>query len=225
MEIHQRYDIASWIRSSFPESYQFLMGRFNELPGIFVVGGAIRDFFSQSRPSDLDIALDGITSRELSEVPGLVSVAFTPDSIGGHVVRDGINLDMWPLRESYGFKELGLPATIEGLLMRCPLDLDMIALELKSATMYDSGAMNAMRCRRIAYRPTKPFMVEMQAARLILYQHKTGYELDETTQDHIKNVSRSLSEETEDMIAREVGKKYPELVQYVIERIRGAKRT
>lgn len=220
MNISPCYDVLSWVRKTYPDSYSFLMSYFGERGGIYLVGGAVRDFFRKENPVDLDVTIDGITSSDLKAVPGIKTITFTPDSVGGHAYRDGIVIDMWPLQETYGLREFNLPVSIEGVLKRAPLNIDKIAIEIHSGLMYEDGGLDAIAAREISYCPARPFMEEIQAARIILAQHKTGYRLTASARKHVRKIGRALNPEIEEAISREVKKKYPQLVEMVLERLR-----
>ena len=193
-----------------------------------MVGGVIRHYFLRNRPNikrtrlnDLDVTVDGITTTELRTVPGLTIEEFPPSSSRGLITLDGPLLDIWPLQETSGLEEFNLPKNIVGVLMRGVLNLDKVAVDLRDGKTYDLGGLDAILEERISYCPARPYLEELNAARILIYQRKTEFSLDESAVRHLELVRRGMTPEKEDELRREVGKKYPELVDWVIGKLAG----
>lgn len=226
MKMSHHPEIRDWVKKEYPGSYSFLMDNFSAYGGVFMVGGAIRYYFLRNRPTfartrlnDLDVTVDHITTKELRTVPGLTIEEFLPSSSRGLITLDGPLIDIWPLQETSGLEEFNLPITIEGVLMRGVLSLDKVAVDLRDGKTYDLGGLDAILDGRISYCPARPYLEELNAARILIYQHNTGFSLDESSVRHLDHVSAKMTPEKEDELRREVRKKYPELADWVIGKL------
>jgi len=216
------------MKNEYPDSYSFLMDNFSSYGGVFMVGGAIRYYFLRNRPNlqrtspnDLDVTVDGITTKELRTVPCLTIEEFPPSSSRGLITLDGPTLDIWPLQETSGLEEFNLPKTIEGVLMRGVLNIDKVAVDLRDGKTYDLGGLDAILEERISYCPARPYLEDLNAARILVHQRKTRYSLDASAKKHLELVASRMTPEKEDELRREISKKYPDMVEWVIEKLVG----
>lgn len=159
---------------------------------IFIVGGALRDLFLTPRrtPKDIDIVLDGVAHSELSLIKNASQNFFG----GLSLIFGGLAVDMWLLEETYHLKRFALEPTIQGFLEGAPFNLDKIAYDLKIGRLYDLGCLAGIASRRIIYAPARPYLESIQAARAVLLQWKTGFDIDASCLELLQRVDALLQQ-------------------------------
>jgi hypothetical protein len=124
---------------------------------IHVLGGAVRDSiaFEFDReadwaPRDFDI---GVSAIEPAEFEYLLSAFGEKNRHGGFVVKEqGFpTWDLWLLESSIGLRKTGAPFSLENVLRSFNLDCNAVALNVRTGVLSDSGAIEAIRRKRVDF--------------------------------------------------------------------------
>ena len=166
--------VYGWIDSSTRGALSKLDSLFPDATRLYVVGGAVRDFFLGGKrvPADLDVTVEGVAGTDLARTPGVKINAF-----GGPMIEVGdLWVDIWALEDTQRLKEYNLPININGVLGRFVFNLERIALEAKEKRVVNRGCLEGIANRCIDYDPVKPKDEAIQAARLVILHHKTEFD-------------------------------------------------
>jgi hypothetical protein len=120
-------------------NFAHIFSRLMELGPVALVGGAPRDWSLGLQPRDIDIVVDG-DDRRMTEALGGISATRT--SLGG--VRfsvDAVDCDVWTVRKTWALMErrCSLPLELASVPRTSFLNVDAVAVEVRSWTVHDSG--------------------------------------------------------------------------------------
>lgn len=151
---------------------------------IHVLGGAVRDSiaFEIDReadwvPRDFDI---GVSAIERAEFEYLLSAFGEKNRHGGFVVKEqGFpTWDVWLLESSIGLRKTGAPFSLESVLRSFNLNCNAVALNVRTGVLIDSGAIEAIRRKRVDFVPhVLKHSFETFAAKALLTEVRFGYAL------------------------------------------------
>lgn len=175
-----------------------LLQRFSPATKAFLVGGFLRDLLRfetngvATRPKDIDLIVDtGELAATVTSLPGYLSG--TP--LGGYRWKPKgapFWLDIWQLRDTIWIKELHLPVTIESFLEGVDLNIDRVALELRSAEFFDGKCREALAGRTIEI-DSHIHLEELrydEYARALVASYKTGFGLADALRERILSADR-----------------------------------
>lgn len=164
------------------------MRRLQGAPGVYLVGGAVRDLLLGGRPSDLDLVVEGDPATVLARLGG---ETVTHDRFGTSTARiDGFTYDLGRARrETYprpGALPEVTPATLEDDLRRRDFTVNAIALALggsNAGTLHAfPGAVDDLGDRRLRVLHDASFIDDpTRLLRLARYRARLGFEVDERT--------------------------------------------
>jgi tRNA nucleotidyltransferase (CCA-adding enzyme) len=165
-----------------------LMRRLEGEPGVFLVGGAVRDMLLGGSPYDLDLVVDGDTRRVLSRLGG---EAVIHDRFGTSTVKiDGFSYDVARARREIYPRPGALPevtpAGLEEDLRRRDFTVNAIALALGGSTPGElhafPGALEDLERRRLRVLHGRSFIDDpTRLLRLARYRARLRFEIDEQT--------------------------------------------
>jgi hypothetical protein len=180
---------------------------------IYVLAGAVRDALAlefegtgTGTPRDIDVAISGV-SRDFFD--SVVQAHATKNRHGGYVLagQGAPSWDVWRLEESIGLRKTGTACSVESVLRTFNLDCNAVALELRTGTLIDAGASEAIRKRQVGFVPDAIVHSEATfAAKALLSQLRFSYTVDIGLQ---KFVAKYL---TGDALLHESLKAFPGLV-------------
>ncbi len=212
------HECYAWLNNCTQGALTQLEDMLPKATSIYLVGGAVRDFYLKRPPSDLDVTVEGMCGRDLESIPGAKRNAFN-----GPVIPIGDYwVDIWPVPETFFLKDYGLPFTIEGVLSRFVFNLEKIALELRSKNLIDRGCTTGISHRVINYEPHRPFKEPIQAARCVILKRKTNFSYSQTSRELIL---RSKTQYRNPKVWQEVvefislGGKYHDLLEEIHESV------
>lgn len=187
--------VTDWLQNDdeIKELIELLLDRFPDAKGIFLVGGALRDqLLNPPRPlKDVDVVFDGIPLERLQEIEGT-----KPNFFAGMTLEfQGLSVDMWGLQDTYHIRKFHEPSTIAAFMKGAPFNLDKIAYDLRSETLYDEGCLAGIETRQIVYAPANAYLESIQALRCVLLRWKTGFALHASADDLLHRVAHRLSED------------------------------
>lgn len=132
----------------------------------YVVGGTLRDLMlaranssgTEIVPRDIDVVVLGIPLRELEATFGTLTRRRT--RFGGlHLVKEiapncEVHFDVWPLSETWAFRECGIKADIEHFPLTPFFNLDAVAVELfpqpgHERRIYEHGFFQGIKTKTI----------------------------------------------------------------------------
>ena len=163
-----------------------------------IIGGFLRDTFlyplQQRRvlPRDIDIVIlsGSISAINKSFLPGRLSS--TP--LGGirwWPEHQSIPIDIWELKKTIFFKELGIEATIENLLDGLPFNVERAAFSTRDHLLIDQGAVAASSQNIMEYdsRWIQAARVPAIAAHAVSIAKHTGLDMGQSVIDLIHSVN------------------------------------
>lgn len=92
-----------------------------------VFGGAVRSWFLGRKPRDIDIAIE-CSTEELNGL--LTNTEHTRNSFGGTKIQGNIEIDVWPLSETWNLQNEKVMPTFENLASFASLNVDCLVLEV-----------------------------------------------------------------------------------------------
>jgi tRNA nucleotidyltransferase (CCA-adding enzyme) len=163
---------------------EYVLAAVGEEPGVYVVGGAVRDALAGATPHDLDLVVEcdalGVARRAAARIGGelLVHERFGTAT----VAADGYELNLAAARrETYAhpgaLPDVELGATIEEDLGRRDFSVNAIAVALEDGRMIEwpgaradlaAGVLRVLHGRSFADDPTRML-------RLVRYAHRLGF--------------------------------------------------
>lgn len=167
-----------------------VLERLGDVPGVYLVGGAVRDLLLGGAPVDLDLVVDG-------EVEPVTARLGTParehDRFDtGTLVLDGFTYDVArSRRERYahpGALPTVAPAPIDVDLLRRDFSVNALALGLGGATrgrlLEAPGALEDLRARRLRVLHDASFLDDpTRLLRLARYAGRLGFAIEERTRE------------------------------------------
>jgi tRNA nucleotidyltransferase (CCA-adding enzyme) len=165
-----------------------LMARLQGVPGVFLVGGAVRDLLLGGEPFDLDLVVEGEPSEVLSRLDGEVVVH---DRFGTSTAKvEGFEYDLARARRE-GYPRPGAlpdvtPATLDEDLRRRDFSVNAIALALGGEGAGElrmfPGALDDLARGLLRVLHEKSFIDDpTRLLRLVRYRSRLGFEIDDQT--------------------------------------------
>jgi tRNA nucleotidyltransferase (CCA-adding enzyme) len=165
-----------------------LTGRLEGEPGVFVIGGGVRDILLGDRPFDLDLVVEGDPSPVLARLGGEVVLH---DRFGTSTVTlDGFSYDIARARREIYPRPGALPevtpAGLEEDLARRDFTVNAIAIALGGARPGElrafPGALDDLELRRLRVLHDNSFIDDpTRLLRLARYRSRLGFEIEEHT--------------------------------------------
>jgi len=165
-----------------------LVYRLGDQPGLFLVGGAVRDLLLGGRPFDLDLVVEGDPAIVLARLDG---TAIVYDRFGTSTVSvDGFTYDVARARtETYrapGALPEVTPASLDEDLRRRDFTVNAIALPLRSGSAGGlpavPGALEDLDARRLRVLHDRSFIDDpTRLLRLARYRARLGFEIEDHT--------------------------------------------
>ena len=155
-----------------------------EVPGVYVVGGAVRDLLLGGRPADLDLVVEGDASAVAERLGG---TAVVHDRFGTSTVRlDGFTYDIARSRsETYaqpGALPDVAPAALEEDLKRRDFTVNSIAIGLDGALVALPGALDDLDAKRLRVIHDRSFIDDpTRLLRLARYASRLQFEIEPLT--------------------------------------------
>jgi tRNA nucleotidyltransferase (CCA-adding enzyme) len=164
------------------------MRRLEGQPGVFVVGGSVRDLLLGGQPFDLDLVVEGDPAPILSRLDG---EAIAHDRFGTSTVTvDGFSYDIARARREHYPRPGALPevspASLEEDLRRRDFTVNAIAVALGGASAGElsafPGALDDLGSHRLRVLHDRSFIDDpTRLLRLARYSARLGFEADEQT--------------------------------------------
>lgn len=161
-----------------------LLERLSGTPGVYLVGGAVRDLLLGGQPIDLDLVVEGDAAGIAERLGGSVVVH---DRFGTSTVRLGaFTYDIARARaESYerpGALPDVAPATVEEDLARRDFTVNAIAISLDGSLTAFPGAIEDLQERRLRVLHDRSFVDDpTRLLRLSRYASRLGFEIEPHT--------------------------------------------
>lgn len=155
---------------------------------LYVVGGFVRDALVAGyldrpfQPHDLDIV---VTSAAAQGVVERLVRSWTRTPTGGYrFALEQCAIDLWSIRDTYYFDELGVQPSLENLLLGAPFNLDSALYDPRESTLWDGGCVSGVLEGVIVYCPTWAIedMAHVFCAKAALLQMKTDFRFDKSVQ-------------------------------------------
>jgi hypothetical protein len=165
-----------------------------------VFGGVPRDlvvFGNAERPRDIDIVLDDVSVEEIRSA--FCERVFRETRFGGVNLRvEGWLIDIWPLRQTWAFREFGLPvAGFQDLPRTTFLNLEAVAVDLtvrrgQVRNIYSSGFFEGVheRVLDINFEPN-PFP-GLCVVRSLIMAARLGFRIGSRLASYISNRSTGM---------------------------------
>lgn len=150
--------------------------------GIGIFGGAVRDWYLDKTPKDIDIVVDTFYFKEILE-----GVKIAENTFGGTVIiLDGITFDIWNLPDTYAFKSGQFSASWENLIYSVPFNLDAIIV-MTDGRVYDHPAFwNGLNNKEIDFMNSVHKDPKFLAQRAVLFAKKYKFALSLKLTDYIR---------------------------------------
>lgn len=161
-----------------------LLERLGGVPGVYLVGGAVRDLLLGGRPVDLDLVVEGDPASVAERLGGSIA---THDRFGTSRARaDGFTYDIARARtETYsrpGALPDVSPAGLEADLKRRDFTVNAIAITLDGGITAMPGALEDLRNRRLRILHDRSFLDDpTRLLRLARYASRLGFEIEPHT--------------------------------------------
>lgn len=161
-----------------------LLERLSDLPGVYVVGGAVRDLLLGGQPVDLDLVVEGDAGDVAKRLGG---TAIVHDRFGTSTVRvDGFTYDVARARtETYahpGALPDVSPAAIEEDLSRRDFTVNAIASALDGRVVSFPGALEDLDARQLRVLHDQSFEDDpTRLLRLARYANRLGFTIEPHT--------------------------------------------
>lgn len=165
-----------------------MMRRLDGEPGVFVVGGAVRDLLLGGTPSELDLVVEGDPARVIALLDG-ATVSY--DRFGTSTVSvDGVTYDIVRARrETYprpGALPEVMPAGLDEDLRRRDFTVNSLAIALAGDTPGElrviPGALADLSARRLRVLHDRSFVDDpTRLLRLARYRARLGFEIEPGT--------------------------------------------
>jgi tRNA nucleotidyltransferase (CCA-adding enzyme) len=161
-----------------------LLERVADVPGLYVVGGAVRDLLLGGQPTDLDLVVERDASRVAERLGGTVVVH---DRFGTSTVRvEGFTYDIATAREEIyecpGALPDVSPATLEEDLKRRDFTVNAIAIALDGTVTALPGALEDVDERRLRVIHDQSFIDDpTRLLRLARYASRLGFGIEPHT--------------------------------------------
>jgi tRNA nucleotidyltransferase (CCA-adding enzyme) len=163
-----------------------LLERLADVPGVYVVGGGVRDLLLGGQPVDLDLLVEGDAADVARRLGGNVVVH---DRFGTSTVRvDGFTYDIARARtETYsspGALPDVTPATLEADLERRDFTVNAIAVALDGTLAAFPGAMDDLQHRRLRVLHDGSFLDDpTRLLRLARYASRLRFDIESHTRE------------------------------------------
>ncbi len=155
-----------------------------KLPAV-IFGGALRDLMvhgAASEPRDVDVVVDGASVEELAVLFSDVLIRRT--RFGGlHLNVKGWMVDIWPLSDTWGLRELRIGARdFESLTQTTFLNVEAVIVDLapfrnRVRRVYASGFFEALRTRTLDVNLEENPFPELSAIRSLVTASKLKFHL------------------------------------------------
>jgi tRNA nucleotidyltransferase (CCA-adding enzyme) len=171
-----------------------LLERFGDEPGIYVVGGAVRDLLLGGHPVDLDLVVEGDAVDVAQRLGGSVVVH---DRFGTSRAKvDGFTYDIARARSETYSSPGALPdvkaATVEEDLCRRDFTVNAIAIGLDGGVVALPGALEDLNARRLRVLHDGSFIDDpTRLLRLARYASRLGFEIEPHTLELLRSASRA----------------------------------
>ena len=171
-----------------------LLERLPDVPGVYVVGGAVRDLLLGGQPVDLDLAVEGNAASVAERLGGSVAVH---DRFGTSTAKlGGFTYDIARARtETYsspGALPDVEPGTLEEDLRRRDFTVNAIAIALDGAVTALPGALDDLQNRRLRVIHDQSFIDDpTRLLRLARYAGRLGFEIEPHTFELLRSAIRS----------------------------------
>jgi predicted acylesterase/phospholipase RssA len=201
-----------------------------------VIGGWIRDHLVDPlnspaglNPHDIDLVVDGVG---LSDLERILPQPTRRTVFGGFTFSGtSLDIDVWPLRQTYLMEKFGLAHTFQNVLAVTDFTINAALFFPRQlwieSVLVDAGCLAAIRDREIDFHFEWVPMPIVQAARLLNYAAKTTYALSEETRRFIRDICFGI-EARNDVLANLAGHCPPEYVdsaRSLLEAIAAPKQT
>jgi hypothetical protein len=172
-----------------------------------VFGGVPRDLVVlgvTDRPRDVDIVLDDVSIEEIRST--FSKSVFRETRFGGVTLRvDGWLVDIWPLRQTWAFRELSVPVTgFQDLPKTTFLNVEAVAVDLavrrgQTRNVYSFGFFEGVseRVLEINFEPN-PFP-DLCVVRSLIITARLGFRIGSRLAIYISNHSRGM--QIKDLVA------------------------
>jgi tRNA nucleotidyltransferase (CCA-adding enzyme) len=180
-----------------------LLERLGDVPGVYLVGGAVRDLLLGGAPVDMDLVVDG----ELDPVTARLGTPARAHSRfeTGTLVLDGFTYDLARARrERYahpGALPTVEPAPIEVDLLRRDFGVNALALGLGGDTrgrlLAAPGGLEDLRARRLRVLHDASFIDDpTRLVRLARYASRLGFQIEAHTRDLVRSAVAGRATDT-----------------------------
>ena len=162
---------------------------------VALFGGTIRDLMLQRAPRyprDIDLVVEAEDVDRF--LPLLMQAVVRRTRFGGfHLYMSRYMVDVWCLRDTWGFRHIAEPPTFSTLPLTTFLNAEAIAVELNSSTssgkgVFDSGFMSAVSNRTLEINLAENPYPELCAVRSVYLARRTGFRLGSRLSDFIRMV-------------------------------------
>jgi tRNA nucleotidyltransferase (CCA-adding enzyme) len=171
-----------------------LLERLSDMPGVYVVGGAVRDLLLGGEPADLDLAVEGDAAAVGERLGGS---AVVHDRFGTSTVHlDGFTYDIARARtETYAYPgalpEVS-PAGIEEDLKRRDFTVNSIAIALDGTVIPLPGALEDLDARRLRVLHDQSFVDDpTRLLRLARYASRLRFSIESHTLELLEAAVRA----------------------------------
>ncbi len=178
-----------------PDSWNFIKG-LSEIGELLFFGGSIRDYYIyneyKNMPRDFDIAVKLSSNEEVAFNKFVEQYNFTKNRFGGYKVKiNGIEFDLWNLKNTWAFKEKKLLADEKNLAKSVFLSVDGIVYNFNQDILYDDDLKWSMENKQINIVLNDNPQKELNLLRALVFKRK--YNLDfsmELKEEYKKLISR-----------------------------------
>lgn len=161
-------------------------------------GGWVRDHLAQSihggdgqaGAKDIDLVVEHLGGDRLGS---LIAPPYRMTIFGGYACDGGPwPFDIWALGDTFLIRKFGLPVHLSTLLQVTDFNINAVvfspATSRRDPALLDGGAMKALRSKVIDFRcEVLPFPL-LQAARLLIYGAKLGFDFSDEVAKFIREV-------------------------------------
>lgn len=127
-------NLENVMRKKCAKEYEILVKHSSFLKNIpfrhGVFGGALRSWFFDKKPRDIDIAVD-CSLRDFNIMAS--QIEHTRNSFGGIKILGDIEIDVWPLSETWNLQHKNVYSTFENLARFASFNVDCVVLEIGSS--------------------------------------------------------------------------------------------
>lgn len=121
----------------------------------YLCAGTCRDIILGRSPRDIDVCIEGIKKEDFDNTIASVFDNYAKNRYGGYNIPEAKSLDVWQLENMPALKHINDLPTIETMLRSFVINLNSVAINIKTQEIIDNGAIEGIRSRIIdfCYRP------------------------------------------------------------------------